>query len=156
VLCEIVWTNIDDPADRKVVKAYGEGPSHGKGGGQPQHLGSAESYAVKFAQLKNFLLVGDDTPNVESYPAPPASPDPGPPTERKLSASSQNVLDHVFAENVERKLSAIRGVNQRPALRALVQQISHPAFADKLSSQQRDELLDEMKKADKRLMEKGE
>ena len=68
VQVQVVWTNVDKPEERKEVFSFGEGPALDKQGkAMPQHIGSAISYAVKFALLKNFLLVGDDTPDIETY-----------------------------------------------------------------------------------------
>jgi hypothetical protein len=68
VQVQVIWINVDKPEERKEVISFGEGPPLDKNGqGAPQHIGSAISYAVKFALLKNFMLVGDDTPDIETY-----------------------------------------------------------------------------------------
>lgn len=65
----IKWTDAEDGSAVE-VESYGESASGGKGGPQPQMVGIALSYAVKCAQLKNFCLVGDDTPDVEEQHGP--------------------------------------------------------------------------------------
>ena len=86
VRVSIEWVNMDEPSERVMIEAYGESGVGGKGGPNPQQVGQAVSYAVKNAQLKNFCLVGDDTPDSDlSYsdggyvaPAEPAGPDDAP------------------------------------------------------------------------------
>lgn len=65
----IKWTDVEDGSSVD-VESYGESQAGGKGGPQPQMVGIALSYAVKCAQLKNFCLVGDDTPDVEEQHGP--------------------------------------------------------------------------------------
>lgn len=65
----IKWTDVEDGSSID-VESYGESQAGGKGGPQPQMVGIALSYAVKCAQLKNFCLVGDDTPDVEEQHGP--------------------------------------------------------------------------------------
>lgn len=75
------WTGIDEQ-DFVEVESYGEAQSMDKKGqGTPQQVGIALSFAVKLAHLKNFLLVGDDTPDPESFA------DPEPPVEKKQKES---------------------------------------------------------------------
>lgn len=68
---EIEWASADDPQQRVRVASYGEAQSMDrKGAGTPQQIAIATSYAVKLAQLKNFCLVGDDTPDPEDFAEP--------------------------------------------------------------------------------------
>jgi hypothetical protein len=61
----IQWVNMDDPQDLIAVTSHGE--SYGtKGNPDDLQYGKAISYAVKTALLKNFMLVGDDTPDNEA------------------------------------------------------------------------------------------
>ena len=82
----IDWVNVDDPTDRKSVHVYAEGIDQGtrKDGSlnvDGLAAGKAMSYAVKMAELKNFCLTGDSTPDNErmraedNAPAPPPSSD---------------------------------------------------------------------------------
>ncbi len=79
---EISWVNVDKPNERKTVRCYGHSTPAGrtKEGGYvaPDDLGvgKALSYAVKYAQLKNFTLTGDSTPDLEDddKPAETAKP----------------------------------------------------------------------------------
>lgn len=65
----VSWVNVDDPDDRKSVRVFAEGVNIVKreGGMNRDGLasGKAMSYAVKMAELKNFCLVGDTTPDSE-------------------------------------------------------------------------------------------
>jgi hypothetical protein len=62
---EVVWHNMDEPSDYISVESHGE--SFGtKGNPDDLQYGKAISYAVKTALLKNFMLVGDDTPDNEA------------------------------------------------------------------------------------------
>ena len=65
----VSWVNVDDPDDRKTVRMYAEGVNiiRQNGGVNRDGLasGKALSYAVKMAELKNFCLVGDTTPDAE-------------------------------------------------------------------------------------------
>jgi len=65
----VSWVNVDDPDDRKTVRMYAEGVNiiRQNGGVNRDGLasGKALSYAVKMAELKNFCLVGDTTPDSE-------------------------------------------------------------------------------------------
>lgn len=66
----MAWVNIDDPNDRKQVGIFAEGVDVGfRTGGEPNidglAVGKAISYAVKIAELKNFCLVGEATPDSE-------------------------------------------------------------------------------------------
>lgn len=85
----IAWVNVDLPEDRKKVVTFAEGVNVMKRDGSGANVdglatGKALSYAVKMAELKNFCLVGDTTPDAErgggsfeSAPqvAPPSSED---------------------------------------------------------------------------------
>lgn len=69
----IRWTDAETADSFVEVESYGESGGEGKSGKftpQPQQVGIALSYAVKIAQLKNFCLVGDDTPDVEEQHGP--------------------------------------------------------------------------------------
>lgn len=69
------WTSVDAQVDYVEVESYGEAQSMDKkGAGTPQQVGIALSFAVKLAQLKNFALVGDDTPDPEQFGEPPPPP----------------------------------------------------------------------------------
>lgn len=75
----IKWVNIDNPDDCKQVGIFAEGVDVGfRQGGEPNidglAVGKAISYAVKIAELKNFCLVGESTPDNEraAIGAPPA------------------------------------------------------------------------------------
>lgn len=64
---EVSWENVDNAADVHRVRVLGEAPTtttSGKATGQ--QAGIAFSYAVKMAELKQFSLTGDDTPNPEA------------------------------------------------------------------------------------------
>lgn len=65
----VSWVNVDDPKDRKSVKVFAEGIDVTKRDGSLNTDGLAAgkgiSYAVKTAELKNFCLVGDTTPDSE-------------------------------------------------------------------------------------------
>ena len=69
VVVQVRWESSDDRNDGETVRTVGESQPPGKGGPTPQQLGSAISYAVKFAQTKCFCLVGDDTPDADGEPA---------------------------------------------------------------------------------------
>jgi hypothetical protein len=84
----ISWVNVDRPEDRKTVRVFAEGVNVIRQNGVVNKdglaTGKALSYAVKMAELKNFCLVGDTTPDAErgggsfeSAPqvAPPSSED---------------------------------------------------------------------------------
>lgn len=69
----IRWTDAETADSFVEVESYGESGGEGKSGKftpQPQQVGIALSYAVKIAQLKNFCLVGDDTPDVDEQHGP--------------------------------------------------------------------------------------
>lgn len=71
VLVLISWVNIDSPTDEHTVQAFGEscavnGVREGTPRGDDLQIGKAVSYAVKVAQLKNFVLYGDSTPDNET------------------------------------------------------------------------------------------
>lgn len=75
------WINIDKPDDYKAIGIFAEGVDVGhRQGGEPNidglAVGKAISYAVKIAELKNFCLVGESTPDSEraSIGAPVAAP----------------------------------------------------------------------------------
>jgi len=72
-IVNVKWINVDEPEDFVEVRGYSESQKNGKGGPTPQQIGAAVSYAVKMLQLKNFALVGDDSPDIdmEAYPAAP-------------------------------------------------------------------------------------
>lgn len=61
----VAWVNADRPEDRVVVNITTESQPGGKGGPTPQQIGSAISYGVKMLELKNFSLVGDDSPDTD-------------------------------------------------------------------------------------------
>ena len=71
-VCALVaWVNIDNSEDMHVVTAFGEscattGVRDGAPRGDDLQVGKAVSYAVKVAQLKNFVLYGDTTPDNET------------------------------------------------------------------------------------------
>lgn len=90
---EVAWVNVDEPADVTRVRAYGQSTpiSRTKDGfAQPDDLGvgKALSYAVKYAQLKNFTLTGDDTPDLETEDGPPRDAAPIADVEKALNALS--------------------------------------------------------------------
>lgn len=66
---EISWVNVDRPEDRKTVRVFAEGVNIIRQNGVMNKdglaTGKALSYAVKMAELKNFCLVGDTTPDAE-------------------------------------------------------------------------------------------
>lgn len=66
---EISWVNVDRPEDRKTVRVFAEGVNIIRQNGVVNKdglaTGKALSYAVKMAELKNFCLVGDTTPDAE-------------------------------------------------------------------------------------------
>lgn len=97
------WVNVDDPKDFVEVTMPGESQPSGKGGAQPQQVGVAVSYAVKVAQLKNFMLLGDDTPDVEAQ-------DDG--RNQRSSSNGSNKFDQ-YAE-------MFRTVKLRPEFEALM------------------------------------
>jgi len=73
MVVNVRWTDAEKPESFIEVESYGESSGEGKTGKftpQPQQVGIALSYAVKCAQLKNFCLVGDDTPDVEAQHGP--------------------------------------------------------------------------------------
>lgn len=74
---EVSWVNVDSPTDRKTVHVFAEGIDITRRSGELQTDGLASgkglSYAVKMAELKNFCLVGDNTPDSERLGAPEAS-----------------------------------------------------------------------------------
>ena len=80
LMVRVSWVNVDDPTDRKTVEVFTEGVNVMKrdGGENRDGLGSGKalSYAVKMAELKNFCLVGDTTPEQErsSFSAPDVPP----------------------------------------------------------------------------------
>lgn len=75
-MVEVRWVNVDFPQDYVPAVSYGESGPSGRGGPTPQQIGVAVSYAVKWAQLKNFMLLGDETPDAERYhDAPPPVPE---------------------------------------------------------------------------------
>jgi hypothetical protein len=67
---QVSWVNVDSPQDRKTIEVYAEGIDVTKRDGNLNTDGLAAgkglSYAVKMAELKNFCLVGDTTPDSES------------------------------------------------------------------------------------------
>jgi len=70
---QIEWINVDNPEDKIVVKSYGEAMATRDRGqkGDDLQFGKAISYAVKVAQLKNFMLVGGGIADNEAeQPAP--------------------------------------------------------------------------------------
>lgn len=79
------WVNIDNPSDCKEVGIFAEGVDVGfRTGGEPNidglAVGKAISYAVKMAELKNFCLVGEATPDTDRTsigvaPTPPSGED---------------------------------------------------------------------------------
>lgn len=76
VQCLIAWVNIEDPNDAVIVTSWGEACStqrskDGEAKGDDVQIGKAVSYAVKYAQLKNFCLVGGGIPDNEEDHAPP-------------------------------------------------------------------------------------
>lgn len=67
---ELAWVNIDNPDDKKSVVTFAEGIDNGfRKDGSPNidglASGKAVSYAVKIAEMKNFCLVGESTPDNE-------------------------------------------------------------------------------------------
>lgn len=68
----IAWINVDDPTDRFVVLSFGEAMATRDRGqkGDDLQFGKAISYAVKVAQLKNFMLVGGGIEDNEATTRP--------------------------------------------------------------------------------------
>lgn len=82
----IDWVNVDNPSDRKSVHVYSEGIDQGtrKDGSlnvDGLAAGKAMSYAVKMAELKNFCLTGDSTPDNERTRSDDSPPPPPPSSE---------------------------------------------------------------------------
>ena len=106
VLVELSWVNVDQPTDRKTVRFYAEGVNiiQRDGGENRDGLaaGKAVSYAVKMAELKNFCLVGDTTPDAErTQPqadvAPPSDQEYGQLVELYKSCGTKPELDSIRA-----------------------------------------------------------
>ena len=83
---QVSWVNVDNPEDRKTVMVFAEGVDITKRDGSLNTDGLASgkglSYAVKMAELKNFCLVGDTTPDSE---VAKSAPDVPPPTDTEYS-----------------------------------------------------------------------
>lgn len=62
----IAWVNVDNPSEQRVVRAYGEATPPVVGKPDDLGVGKAISYAVKYAQLKTFMLTGDSADLEES------------------------------------------------------------------------------------------
>ncbi len=84
---KVSWVNVDDPLDRKETTVFAEGIDVTKKDGSLNTDGLAAgkglSYAVKSAELKNFCMVGDKTPDNERAwggREDPATPPPPPPS----------------------------------------------------------------------------
>ncbi len=82
---QISWVNVDRPEDRKTVVTYAEGVNVMKRDGSGANVdglatGKALSYAVKMAELKNFCLVGDTTPDSEKLGSFESAPQVAVPT----------------------------------------------------------------------------
>lgn len=74
----VSYVNMDEPTDRLTVAAWGESfmdPTRNNPDPRPNDLqiGKAFSYAVKLAELKNFQLIGDSTPDNETGHQEPAA-----------------------------------------------------------------------------------
>lgn len=119
LMVEVSWVNVDRPEDRKTVRVFTEGVNVMKrdGGENRDGLasGKALSYAVKMAELKNFCLVGDTTPDSEksagSFGA--SAPDVAPP-----SSEEYDKLKQLYTScSTKDELAAIRAM-----LSPLVQQ----------------------------------
>ena len=69
MMVQVSWVNVDNPTDRKTIQVFAEGVDIIRRGGDANVDGLASgkglSYAVKAAELKNFCLVGDSTPDNE-------------------------------------------------------------------------------------------
>ncbi len=84
----VAWVNVDDPVDRKDTEVFSEGIDVTKRDGTLNTDGLAAgkglSFAVKFAELKNFCMVGDTTPDNErariGHDDDPSKPPPAPPS----------------------------------------------------------------------------
>lgn len=74
VTASIQWVNMDNPEDHIYVQSYGESFGH-KGKPDDLQIAKAVSLAVKVAQLKNFMLTGDTTPDNEVSHGAPATVD---------------------------------------------------------------------------------
>jgi hypothetical protein len=76
----VSYVNMDEPDNRVTVAAWGESfaePTRSNPTPRPSDLqiGKALSYAVKLAELKNFALIGDSTPDSETaHSDEPAAP----------------------------------------------------------------------------------
>lgn len=119
LMVQISWVNVDNPTDRKTIQVFTEGVNVMKrdGGENRDGLGSGKalSYAVKMAELKNFCLVGDTTPDSEkvagSFGA--SAPDVPPP-----SSEEYDKLKQLYEScSTKEELAAIRAM-----LSPLVQQ----------------------------------
>lgn len=116
---EISWVNVDAPEERKTVRCYGHSTPTGKtregGFVAPDDLGvgKALSYAVKYAQLKNFTLTGDSTPDLEDEDKPAAA---------------------ATTEEVERVLNALASATTQAAFNAAADMAT--AIADRVTQDQ--------------------
>lgn len=108
LMVRVAWVNIDDPTDRKTVEIFTEGVNVMKrdGGENRDGLaaGKALSQAVKLAELKNFCLVGDTTPDPERGGSFSNAPDVPPPSTEEY----QSMVDLYKACSTKDELTAIR------------------------------------------------
>lgn len=107
VRCMVAWCNVDDPKDSVSVNAYGESQPGGKGGPQPQQVGVAISYAVKFAQQKCFSIRTDDIPDADADPvgAPAPAEEQEPWAERIVQAKTPGELKEVAQRIMKQRTS---------------------------------------------------
>ncbi len=109
VTAALRWINIDKPDDYKAVGIFAEGVDVGfRQGGEPNidglAVGKAISYAVKIAELKNFCLVGESSPDNER--ASIGVPQAAPPT----SGDYLKLKELYQSCSTEEELKAIRGM----------------------------------------------
>jgi hypothetical protein len=96
VMAIITWRSVDDPTSFKTVSTHGESFSvNSKGTPDDVQYGKAVSYAVKTALLKNFMLVGDDTPDNERDHGRREEPARERVVERQDDSAEQLALDMV-------------------------------------------------------------
>jgi hypothetical protein len=115
---QVSWVNVDNPSDRKTIEVYSEGVDIIKRDGQMNTDGLAAgkglSYAVKSAELKNFCLVGDNTPDNERSNAREESTPVEPPSQEeydKLCEAYKSCSDKNTLTSLRERLTPL--VNQK-------------------------------------------
>jgi hypothetical protein len=132
VKCLIAWANIDNPEDAVAVFSWGEACStqrskDGEAKGDDVQLGKAVSYAVKYAQLKNFCLVGGGIPDNEEEHAPP---------EKRREAYSAPRPDPVADDQVALYIQQYKACQTRKEVEELTAIVSPLVNARKITEDQ--------------------